>query len=177
MILIAVPIAVLLLIVLFGVLFYKLASRFDAQACNPEWLENFSLEKYTPMERLLDKSDFEYLGSQPGYRAEVGNHLLAERRKVFAGYLRLLTRDFNQLLRIAKLMLVYSTEERPELANALFRQQVTFYLAICAVRCKIALMPLGSTNVDVPRLVSAVGNLRDQISNLGMLHASAGASA
>jgi len=175
MILIAVSAAALVLLVLFGVLFYKLASRFDPQACNPDWLENFSLEKYAPMERLLDRSDFEYLSSQPGYRAEVGDRLLAERRKVFAGYLRLLTRDFNQLLRIAKLMLVYSAEERPELAKTLWRQQITFYLAVTAVRCKVAIMPLGWTTVDVPRLVNAVGGLRDQICSMGLLHAGAAA--
>jgi len=175
MILIAVSTSVLLLVVLFAILFYQLSSRFDAQACNPEWFENFSLEKYAPMERLLNRCDFEYLSAQPGYRAELGDRLLAERRKVFAGYLRLLTRDFNQLLRIAKLMLVYSPDDRPELAKALWRQQVRFYLAVTAVRCKIAVMPLGWASIDVAGLVNAVGGLRDQIRGMSLLHAGAAA--
>jgi hypothetical protein len=166
MILILVLLAVFMLALTLAMLFYRLASRFDAQACNPEWLEGFSLESYAPMERLLDRSDFQFLESQPGYRPEIGQRLLSERRKVFAGYLRLLILDFNQLLRMAKLMLLSCTEDRPEFAKTLWRQQIKFYFAVGMIRCRVALYPLGWTDIDVPRLVNLLGRLRGEVQGL-----------
>ncbi len=155
--------AVALLIASFAFLFITLASRLDAQACSPEWLEEFSLEDYAPMERLLDASDFEFLARQPGYRPKTGKRLLAERRKVFCEYLGLLIRDFNQLHFIARLMLVHSAQDRPELARTLWRQQITFYFAVCLIRCKVAFYPWGWTAVDVPKLLDGLQGIRGQI--------------
>jgi len=168
MILIVVSLAVLLLTLTLAMLFYRMSARFDAQACNPEWLESFSLERYAPMERLLDRSDFQFLESQPGYRAEIGRRLLSERRKIFAGYLSQLIRDFNQLLGIAKLMLVYGPEDRPEFANALWRQQIAFYFAICMLRCRIAFYPFGWKGVDVSALVGSLASLRDEVQGIAL---------
>jgi hypothetical protein len=119
------------------------------------------------MERLLDQSDFEFLSQQAGYRPEIGARLLKERKKLFLGYLRLLIGDFNQLLRIARLMIVHSTEDRAEFAQVLWRQQVTFYFAVCAVRLRVALYPVGWTSLNVSRLVQALENMRTQVMQLG----------
>jgi hypothetical protein len=154
---------VVLLLAAFAFLFLKLASRFDGQACSPDWLDGFSLENYVPMERLLDASDFEFLAAQPGYRPEIGKRLLAARRKTFCEYLRLLIGDFNQLHSLAKLMLVHAVEDRSEFASALWRQQITFYFAVCVVRCKVALYPWGWTAVDVPQLLHALEHARNRI--------------
>ena len=64
--------AVLLLLVSFACLFLRLASRFDADGYGLVWLDEFSLEDYAPMERLLDRGDFTFLASQPGYPARNG---------------------------------------------------------------------------------------------------------
>jgi len=167
MVLIGAGIAVVLLIVAFVLLFWRLASRFDGQANTAGWFENFSLESFAPMERLLDRSDFEFLSQQPGYRPEIGAGLLKERKKLFLGYLRILIGDFNQLLRIARLMIVHSTEDRAEFARALWRQQVTFYFAICCVRLRVAIYPVGWTSLDVSRLTQALDHLRNQVAQLG----------
>src|SRR4029077_9928355 len=148
-VLLVASIVIAFLIAAFTLLFRQLASRFDNQASTAEWFESFSLDSFAPMERLLDQSDFEFLSQQLGYRPEIGAQLLKERKKLFLGYLRLLTGDFNQLLRIARLMIVYSTEDRAEFANVLWRQQVTFYFAVCAVRLQVAFSPLGWTSLDV----------------------------
>jgi len=167
MILIVVGIVIALLIAAFALLFRQLAYRFDNQASTAEWFESFSVESFAPMERLLDQSDFEFLSQQPGYRPEIGARLLKERKKLFLGYLRLLIGDFNQLLRIARLMIVYSAEDRAEFAKVLWRQQVTFYFAICAVRVRVALYPLGWTSLDVSRLMQGLENMRSQVAQLG----------
>jgi hypothetical protein len=151
----------------FALLFWRLASRVGGQACTAEWFESFSLDSFAPMERLLDQSDFEFLSQQPGYRPEIGARLLKERKKLFLGYLRLLIGDFNQLLRIARLMIVYSTEDRADFAKVLWRQQATFYFAVCALRLRVALYPLGWTSLDVSKLMQALENMRNQVAQLG----------
>jgi hypothetical protein len=159
------PIALVLALLggCFAVLFWRLASRFDARQCTAEWLDNFSLESYAPMERLLDQRDLDFLRSQAGYHPEIAKRLLAERRRIFAGYLGHLVRDFNQLVGIGKLMIVYSSRDRQEFARRLWRQQVRFYAGICAVRTQLALNPLGWTVADAHPLVAALTALRDQI--------------
>jgi hypothetical protein len=151
------------LVALFAVLFWRLASRFDARACTIGWLDSFSLERYVPMERLLDKSELVFLRSQPGYRPELEKELLAERRKIFVSYLNLLVRDFNQILGIAKLMLVQSREDHPEFSRALWRQQASFYFAVLVIRSKVAVYPVGWTPVDVPGLLCSLDNLRNHV--------------
>jgi hypothetical protein len=163
MIFMAVFLALAILIAAFAFLFRALASRPDQTTCSLEWLDSFSLENYAPMQRLLDTGDVEFLSSQPGYRPEIGKRLMAERRKVFRGYLRLLILDFNQLIGLGKLMVVYAAEDHAELARALWRSQISFYCAVFAVQCKLALHPLGWSGVDVNKLVRALETMRDQI--------------
>jgi hypothetical protein len=159
------PIALVLtlLAACFAGLFWRLASRFDARQCTAEWLDGLSLESYAPMERLLDKSDVAFLASQAGYRPQIAKRLMAERRKIFAGYLRRLVRDFNQLVGIGKLMIVYSTQDRQEFARDLWRQQVQFYAGVCSLRLQLALYPLGWNGADAHLLVAALTAMRHQV--------------
>ena len=166
-----------MLIGTFALLFWKLATRSDNQACTAEWFENFSVDSYALMERLLDRSDFEFLAGQPGYKPEIGVRLLKERKKLFLGYLRTLIADFNRLLRIARLMIVYSTQDRAEFAKILWREQVSFYFAVCAVRVRVALYPIAWTPVQVSNLVRALDQIRNQVAELGFQPISIGQSA
>jgi hypothetical protein len=164
MLLIAMAIA--LVVVCFAGLFWRLASRFDAQQCTADWLDSFSLEGYAPMERLMDRSDVAFLTSQPGYRPEIGKRLMSERRKIFRAYLRLLVRDFNQFIRIGKLMVVYSNRDQQEFALILRRQQLKFYGRVCALQLQLALYPLGWTSVDAHGLLAALGAMRMNVQQL-----------
>jgi hypothetical protein len=166
-ILVAAFIVTVFLIAAFTLLFWRLASRLDGQACTVEWFESFSLDSFAPMERLLDRSDFEFLSRQVGYRPEIGARLLKERKRLFLGYLRLLIGDFNQLLHIARLMIVYSAEDRAEFAKLLWRQQLTFYFAVCSLRLRVALYPLAWTPLDVSKLVQSLEIMRNQVAKLG----------
>jgi hypothetical protein len=163
------PIAVVLTVMAacFAGLFWTLASRFDARQCTPEWLDEFSLESYAPMERLLGEDDAAFLASQPGYKPGMARRLMAERRRIFAAYLGHLERDFNMLVGIGKLMVVYSTQDQQEFARRLWRQQVRFYAGVCSLRLQLALYPLswrGSRGgEDVRRLVAAVTAMRDRV--------------
>ena len=151
----------------FILLFWRLASRFDEHALSAEWFASFSMDSFGPMERLLDRGDFEFLSQQPGYRPEIGARLLKERKKLFLAYLHLLIGDFNQLLRIARLMIVHSTEDRAEFAKVLWREQVSFYFGVCAVRLRVALYPMAWTSLDVSRLLETLENMRSEVAQLG----------
>jgi hypothetical protein len=159
-------IAIVLLLACFAGLFWRLASRFDAQHCTAEWLDRFSIKSYAPMERLLEKSDLAFLAAQPGYHPKVGKRLMAERREIFRAYLRLLVRDFNQLIGIGKLMVVYSNRDQREFARSLNRQQVRFYARVCALQLQLALHPLGWWSVDARGLLAALGEMQTKVQQL-----------
>src|SRR5512138_3272273 len=53
--------------------------------------------KYRPMERLLQRDDFRFLASQPGFSPRLGRRFRRERRRIFRAYFRSLKRDFAQV--------------------------------------------------------------------------------
>ena len=156
-------VAIALLVFTFTALFFRLASRVDASVNPVDWLDDFSMEFYAPMRRLLNRGDFAFLESQAGYRPEIGKRLLSQRKAIFASYMSMLIRDYNQLLSIAKWMLVNAPEDRPEFARALWRQQLAFYYTVCVIRVRLALYPIGQGNLDCDRLVSATVGLWQQV--------------
>jgi hypothetical protein len=164
----AIAVAVIILTTVSIVLFRRLASRLDAKECTAAWLEGFSTVNYLPMQRLLDKSDFEFLAAQPGYQPEIASELRAERAEILSGYLHLLTRDFNQLHAVAKMMFVYSDQDRPDFGKALLWQQITFYYAVIAVRCRLALMPLGWTVPDIRKLIVPIESMSLQLQRMAV---------
>jgi hypothetical protein len=161
-------IAVVFLAAAFVFVFHRLASRVDPEAGAAEWLDGFSLESYAPMWRLLDQSDIEFLRKQRGFRPELAKRLQAERRKAFIDYLWLMTADFNQLLKIGRLILVSSNVDRPEFGRALGRHRKKFYFTVCAIRCKLALAPLGF-HVQGPELLNSLGSVLQQVRELASL--------
>lgn len=161
-------IAVVLLATAFGLVLYRLASRVDPEAGAAEWLNGFSLETYAPMWRLLDQSDLEFLRKQPGFQPALARRLRAERRKAFIEYLWLMTGDFNQLLKIGRLILVSSKVDRPEFARALGRYRNNFYFTVCAIRCKLALAPFG-LRVGGSELLTSLGGMLQQVRELASL--------
>ncbi len=163
MLMITVAGAVLALASGFGWLFWKLSARSGTRPVDAAWLEAFSVANYAPMERLLDQTDFTFLESQPGYDARVAKTLLAQRRRIFSGYLSLLIRDFNRLHAFARWMLVYSPSDRPAFAQALWRQYVSFYWTVCGLKCKLAFYPWGWTALDVPRLFHTLDQMGNEV--------------
>ncbi len=133
---------------------------------DPQWLEDFSISKYTPMLRLLSEDDYEFLASQAGYQGKIASQLRSERRKVFRAYLRNLVRDFYRLQQVAKLMAIYSSHDRPELTAALLKQRVTFSLAVFAVRSRLVLHTFGVGAVDVRNLIGSLDHLRLEVKTL-----------
>jgi hypothetical protein len=157
-----------ILAVALGVLFRRMASRYNASSSPAEWLTDFSVAAYAPMERLLDERDFAFIAAQAGYAPGIVRRLRAERKEIFKGYLRRLVRDFNQLHAIAKLMIVYGDEDRLDFARSVWRRQITFYVAVSMLRCRLALYPMITGSWDVGNLVGALENMRDGLNEFAL---------
>lgn len=160
--------AVLLVLIAaaFVLLFRKLASPGRDPLPEAEWWSNFSLEKYRPMERLFAPEDYEFLAAQPGFTPALARKLRAERRRIFRRYLRCLSRDFDRFYKATKLLLLTAEQDRSELALALFRQRLSFRLALAGVHAQLALQTLGLGTVRVHGLVHALETVRQQMQTL-----------
>jgi len=144
----------------------KLATHKRSTGYDPQWLEDFSISKYRPMLRLLSEDDYEFLASQAGYQGKIASQLRMERRKVFRAYLRNLVRDFHRLQQVAKMMALYSSQDRPDFTAALLKQRVTFSLAVAAVRVRLVLHTVGIGAVDVRNLIGSLDHMRLKVETM-----------
>ena len=167
----------LVLLITLAALLWRLVSRTNDLADTAEWFADFSMDSYAPMERLLDRSDFKFLEAQPGYEPQIGARLLKQRKKLFLGYLYALIGDFNRLVGVARSMIVHSSQDRAEFAETLWRQQASFYLAVCAVRVRVAIYPVAWAALDVSKLVQTLEGVRNQVMDLGFNPMASGQSA
>ncbi len=149
-----------------SLLVWKLSTHKRSIEYDPEWLEDFSISKYRPMLRLLSEDDYEFLANQAGYQSKIASELRSERRKVFRAYLRNLIRDFNRLQHVAKMMALYSSQDRPEFAVALLKQRITFSFAVFAVRIRLGLHTVGIGAVDVRNLIGSLDHMRIRVETL-----------
>ncbi len=129
----------------------------------PEWAESFRPSRYRPMERLLSEDDYRFLLSRPGINRKEVSRLRAERRAIFRIFLSQVSRDFNRLLSVGKLMVVYAPEDRPDLAKALLNCELRFRWTLAVVHVRLILHSFGLGAVDAGRLVAALETVADAI--------------
>ncbi len=167
MTLILIAIVVLLLLAAaFAVLFNKLFTRVDDNESAAEWLSEFSIETYRPMERLFNEADYAFLAEQPGYHPGDCQKLRAERKKIFRAYLLQLVGDFHRLVHVANLMMVYSGEDRSDLAHSIFRLRVNFYWSVVCTEASLTFLPFAPRTNRIGYLISALGQMNDNVHNL-----------
>ncbi len=159
---------ILLALAAVGVLAYlirKIAFGGDLPVTS-EWIEELSLDRYRPMLRMLDGDDIEFLRSQPGFTPRMATKLRAQRTQIFRGYLKSLETDFVRVCSAIKLIMLQCKRDRPELAEALVRQQITFACSMFAVRLRLVLYSWGVCNVDVTQLVKLFDSMRLELRTL-----------
>lgn len=125
-----------------------------------------SADKYSPMSNLLDEADFLYLSTQPGFTSDLGRRFRAERRRLFRAYLRALQRDFDRLYSAASTVMLFSSEDRPDLAKALFRRRLAFRWAMARVEARLLLHGLGIGTVPASELIGTLQALQMQVRHL-----------
>ena len=130
-------------------LFRTLSARQNAEIGVESCLE-LPLGKYRPMERLLQKEDFQFLEGQPGYSAGLGRRFRTERRRVFRGYLKCLKSDFGRVSLTFQTLIVHAAEDRGDLAAGLVRQRLMFSMAMLAVQGRLLCRagPLNTATAD-----------------------------
>lgn len=131
-----------------------------------EWIEDLSLERYRPMLRMLDGDDVKFLRSQPGFTPAMAAKLRAQRTQIFRGYLRSLETDFKRVCSAIKLIMLQCQQDRPDLAETLIRQQITFACAMTEVRCRLLLYSWGVGTVDVSQLVKLFDSMRIELRSM-----------
>lgn len=130
---------------------------------NIEWIDAFSVADYRPMERLFSEADFEFIKTQPGYHPSMPRRLRSERRKLFHGYLRKLTGDFNGIHAAATLMVLSSQQDRPDLALLMMKQKLKFAFATLMIQKRLLFHTVGLGTVDARKLVASVEAMRAEI--------------
>ena len=65
----------------------------------------------------------------------MANRLRSQRRRLFSRYLRTLDQDSRQVFMALRLILLYSSHDRPDLAAALIRREFGFALHMAKCDC------------------------------------------
>ena len=143
-------------------LYRKLSSQPDSEVAVDQCLV-LSLEKYRPMERLLQEDDFRFLAAQPGFSPQLGRRFRTERRRIFRSYLRNLRRDFSRLSSAFRILIVHSVEDRGDLAKSLMRMRVMFAFGMLAVEGRLLMHAAGMGAVNVSGLVASLDTMQAQM--------------
>jgi hypothetical protein len=144
-------------------LFRRLIAGPKSLPVSVDWINDLSIARYRPMERLLSEEDYRFLASQPGFDNRMLRRIRADRRKVFRGYLACLSRDFSLVGAALRLMMMYSAQDRPDLAGILYKQQALFALGMLAVQWRLILHTCGLGTVDVSDLVRGMEFMRTEL--------------
>ncbi|HWR54197.1 MAG TPA: hypothetical protein VN428_24015 [Bryobacteraceae bacterium] len=117
----------------------------------------FRPDRYRPLNRLLSSEDLAFMSEQgmPFHRVLVYRF---RRFRVTWAYLRALSGDFGRVHRSARLLIVCSDVDLPELSAALMRAQVVFWGASALAHSEAVVMLLG-LSLGIKNAESALGSL------------------
>lgn len=132
----------------------------------PANVSELSAERYLPMLRLLDDSDFRFLRAQPGFTPELAARVRAQRYRVFQAYLRDLRNDFEHISAMLKLVLAHSPDNRPDLASILLRAQLAFVWGFAVVQLRAYIWRSGYGSVNAGDLLGAFDGICSELRSL-----------
>jgi len=134
----------------------------------PEWLENFSLDRYRSMSSLLGDDDFAFLSRQPGFDLSLYKKLRRERLAIFRQYLDRLVTDFNRLHVTARAMVAQSREDSSGVAAKLIQLQFDFSKAVFRTEFSYHLCRMGLCTVDAQSLLGPLRDLSEQLNQMAV---------
>ena len=151
-----------------GVLFLvrRLGSDHQVLPVTTDWLSELSADRYRPMLRLLDETDFQFLRLQKSFTPKMAGRLRRQRVHAFRGYLCMLEADFGRVSAALRLILARSAYDRPELASLLFQRQLRFTFGLIGIHSRLALFRLGLSGVDVSSLIQLFDGMRRELRTL-----------
>jgi hypothetical protein len=92
--------------------------------------------------------------------------LRAQRCRIFRGYLRNLSQDFERVCVALRIVLVQSGQDRPDLASTLVREQWRFAATMFAVRVRLVFYRWGLSSVDASSLMRTFDGMRQELQGL-----------
>ena len=131
-----------------------------------DWIDELSIDRYRPMQRLLDTAELDFLRAQPGFNPQMESRLRIQRCRIFRGYLRNLEHDFKLICTAIKVLMVQSAQDRPDLASALVKNQMAFAYGMMVVQFEVLCYRYGLGTVDVAGLVELFDGLRLELRTL-----------
>jgi hypothetical protein len=144
----------------------RLGTGSECLPVTTEWLEDLSDDRYRPMLRMLEESDFRFLRAQKGFTPAMEKRLRGQRVEVFHGYLKMLEGDFKRVCMALRIVMVQSEYDRPDLASALMHRQLTFACGVLTLEFRLVLFRLGVASVDASELVKMFDGMRLELKTL-----------
>ena len=148
------------------VAFWRLGSAAPTLPATTVWIDEFSVERYLPMLRLLDGTDPRFLGSHSSVTPNVVAHSRREQCRILRGYLRSLTVDFTRVLTALKLVMAQASTDRPDLASLLIRSQATFAVGLVMAQVQLLLYTFGIGTVNIGELLKVFEGMRLELRTL-----------
>lgn len=142
---------------------WKIKSRAAILPVTTTWIDEFSVERYRPMLRLLDDAELRLLRSQPGATPKLVARIRRERCRIVRGYLRSINADFTRVSFALKLLMTQASVDRPDLASLLIRTQASFAARMLLVRLQLILYSAGIGKVDARALLQAFERVRIEL--------------
>ncbi len=143
---------------------HRLLRNCSIEDISPEWLANFSVDAYRPMERLLHEEDFEFLSRQPGFDRALHSKLRRERLAIFRLYLFRMISDFNRLHFAGKTVLAHAGEDQSAVLHQLLWLRLRFALRVVQADVSCQLCRLGLSLSPATGLVAQLEELTSQLS-------------
>ena len=146
----------------------KLQSGFRKEELTREWVANFSISIYQPMQRLFSEEDFSFLSRQPGFDLDLYKKFRRERLRIFRQYMNRLIGDYNRLHEAARMTLAAtsaaSSRDQSEMLARLIKLRFDFALAVVQAEANYLLCRLGFRTLAVRAVVLRLGELSAQVS-------------
>jgi hypothetical protein len=127
-----------------------------------ERIVDLSVERFVPMLRLLDDSDFKCLSLQPGFRPEMAARVRRQRYSLFCTYLNRLRDDFQRVVMTLRYALTEANEDNPALAASLVRGQIAFASSFVVARIRAYLWYRGVGRLDALEVVQVFAGFCEQ---------------
>jgi hypothetical protein len=129
----------------------------------PQWLQEYSPDRYRSMANLLANDDFSFLLRQPGFELKLYRKLRRERLAIFRQYLDRLVLDFRRLHLTARMLTAQNRQDSTEIAQKLFKLQLHFNLALIRTEFEYSLCRYGLATVHVQRLIEPLRSLSEAL--------------
>jgi len=160
----------MVLVVVFVAVLKKLASRKALPGIGGDLENLFSVERYKPMDRLLNQADFQFLESHRAYDRRSARRFRATRIEIFRGYARCLARDFSRVTGALQILMIHAPADRSALAGMLLKQRLLFSANMTVLEFRLVFCGFGMSapSVNLQHLVDTLDAMGAQLRALAL---------